>query len=494
MFLPKCFPDELLFCRIIRHFIQSGMTSTNYLEWMFGTRKVSIHPVLTCDIENISQYSRENAEKILYQQTLAPLFFIFMPNQAFNLQKSMISGNSSKALRICQYHKFNYESGLSLKYCSLCARDDLRNCGVAYWHRDHQILGVNTCSTHGILLNVKSVAARQRLDESLLPCCNGDIIYSTETEKEFSIFSKDILNYFSNPGTKLDLSIYKSELYSQGYISKNGRVRRNKLMSDFSKYSEQFSSNCSYNFPKDKNDKKYFSTLLSNTANQHPFKYLSLGFWLFRKLDKLLLAKKYKPPKEKTKRAKSHKLIKLDKNIKHSEKTLKITASVKNQIYALAIRGFHRSAIARRFNISTGSVEHEISQHPGLVDHRKRCKFESRRRRYRLQIIRFRRLHPAALRKDIRKAHDSAFIWLYLYDRTWLERSLPQATKPKPKGRVDWKRRDNELSDKVRRLMVKHKGHLNRTKLDKLLGGHGWMIKQRKKLPRTMTVYNDLKK
>lgn len=213
MKIPKCFPDELLFSRIIRHFIQCGMTSTNYLECMFGTRKVSIHPVLTCDVENISQYASEDIETILYQQTLAPLFLTFMPEQASNLKQAMISGDSSKALRVCQYHKLNQEVGLSLKYCPLCARDDITKFGVAYWHREHQILGVSACSIHGATLKGQPLPKRQRLNETFLPDYKGDVIYSTEIEKEFSIFCKNVLSYFSDPNSGLNLEIYKNGLY-----------------------------------------------------------------------------------------------------------------------------------------------------------------------------------------------------------------------------------------------------------------------------------------
>ena len=209
------------------------------------------------------------------------------------------------------------------------------------------------------------------------------------------------------------------------------------MMNDFFDFSMLLSLNNKKLFPADKNDIKYFSFLLSGTINQHPIKYLSLGFWLFENVESLLSAIKYRQKKNKIKRTQKYKISKPDKKIKHSDKALKITESIKNQIYTLAARGFHRSEIARRFNISTGSVEHEITQHTGLADYRKRCKFESRRRRYRLQICRFRKLYPDALRKDIRKANDSAFIWLYLYDRKWLEQILPKATTVIPKKVLD---------------------------------------------------------
>ena len=70
---------------------------------------------------------------------------------------------------------------------------------------------------------------------------------------------------------------------------------------------------------------------------------------------------------------------------------------------------------------------------------------------------------------------------------------MPKPIKPKPKPRVDWKQRDIELSILVRDIMLSTGGMLSRTKLDHLLGGHGWLIKAKNKLPITMGVFDKLK-
>ncbi|HDL6976182.1 TPA: hypothetical protein PXM11_003300 [Yersinia enterocolitica] len=75
----------------------------------------------------------------------------------------------------------------------------------------------------------------------------------------------------------------------------------------------------------------------------------------------------------------------------------------------LARKGFHRKEIARRFNISKGSVEIIISTTNGLVDFRKKCKFESKRRSYKCQIIRFIQNNPYACRQDIVAMHSSGY-------------------------------------------------------------------------------------
>lgn len=45
-----------------------------------------------------------------------------------------------------------------LRYCPLCARDDLDRRGEPYWHLTHQLWGVSVCPVHGVALRASGVA------------------------------------------------------------------------------------------------------------------------------------------------------------------------------------------------------------------------------------------------------------------------------------------------------------------------------------------------
>jgi hypothetical protein len=95
----------------------------------------------------------------------------------------------------------------------------------------------------------------------------------------------------------------------------------------------------------------------------------------------------------------------------------------------------HREKISRICNIGVGSVEQVISGQSNLVEWRKQCHFESKRRRCRQRLKRYLLENPKALRRDIKSDCGASFFWLYHNDREWLESTLPAATSPIGFGR-----------------------------------------------------------
>ncbi|WP_375186021.1 hypothetical protein [Pseudoalteromonas sp.] len=65
-----------------------------------------------------------------------------------------------------------------------------------------------------------------------------------------------------------------------------------------------------------------------------------------------------------------------------------ITEYVIRAVVSMAFKGFHRKSIATEFHISTGSVEQIISSEDGLVEKRKQFKYQSKRRRHKVTILR----------------------------------------------------------------------------------------------------------
>lgn len=97
----------------------------------------------------------------------------------------------------------------------------------------------------------------------------------------------------------------------------------------------------------------------------------------------------------------------------------------------MANKGFNLNSIARRFLISTESVELMITSVDRLANKRKRYKLESKSRRYTLQILRAMELHPNSLKQEIKQLCYTAISWLYLHENEWLNTTLPVPTKPK---------------------------------------------------------------
>lgn len=513
--LPSGLPDELLFSRLLRFFEIGGFERRDFIEKLLGSKRASIHPLLPNGIRRLSRFTAESSTKLLWEQTMAPLFSACLVGRADVIHKAMLVDKGDKVGRSCQLPCFKYHPKLKLKYCPECARENVRRFGVSYWHRSHHIFGVNVCSIHCMALLEIEPTGRSRISHRLLPPTDRESAPSTPENALFAEFACEKLMSLSK-GEMLNPISYRRELGHRGYLTPVGRIRREVLSSELFDLLATLTAVDTQFRPNAKDDFSYISGLLDKHNTQHPAKHLLFSYWLSRKY-------KVPPPpvrwNTKPSRAPSAateakclsflargislteitrrtgksqcylKRLAALNSIEIESKPTKLTFERKISLLQLARRGFHRNKIADLLSVSAGTVEMAISQEEGLVDHRKRCKYESCRRRYKVQIRRYLQKNPEALRKNIKKACSAAFFWLYLNERTWLEAALPAPVKTQAKPRVDWELRDQELAVRIRDVLSSCEGLVSRSQLDHLLGGHGWLLKHRARLPRTMNVY-----
>lgn len=234
MGLPTAFPDELLLGRLIRHLTLSGEQACAFTERVFGSSRVSLHPFLTTGITCIAKLSGEDAESMLNRQTLAPLFFFYLPKHAKQLKKELLDNNGARALRESQLPSFGSGRSIYLKWCSLCAKKDLQEFGVSYWHRTHQIPGVTSCYEHSVRFFHVELQRRQRLIEGLLPECKSEPLRASSVERDVSMFSQHLVKLLDQGIPNIELtSIYRKRLDDLGFVTSGGTIRRKGLMRCF---------------------------------------------------------------------------------------------------------------------------------------------------------------------------------------------------------------------------------------------------------------------
>jgi hypothetical protein len=466
MLLPPVLPDELLLGRLIRYLAISGDEVGGFCEKAFGSNRISLHPLLTAGIEHLSHVVREPPEELLYQQTLAPLFLFYTPEHASNLKKYLLANEGTKALRESQLPSYGHGGSVCLKWCHLCAKQDIQSYGVTYWHRAHQIPGVIACYKHQVLLETIALDERKhRLDASLLPSCNGVTQAALDIEYSVAKFSQQLTLMLMKELPIVELSsVYRCRLADLGFITSGGNVRRQLLMRQFITWVGSYHSGPDTPLPNDIKDYRYLSELLNPKTSHHPFRHLLFACWLFSHPNEIFKQKQSEPNialvkpsiiKAKAQQLENKCLKLLEENrsmaevsrltgksrcylkriaqqqgIKLNLKPRQLTSELKSKIVHLARSGMHRELISERCGIGIGSIEQVISSVPGLVDWRKKCHFESVRRRYRLDIQRYMLENHDAIRRDIKSDCNSAFFWLYLYDRHWLDSALPSPAKP----------------------------------------------------------------
>ncbi|WP_444919696.1 TnsD family Tn7-like transposition protein [Microbulbifer sp. CnH-101-G] len=465
MLLPKAFPDELFFSRIIRFATISGLKGKEFNKIYLAEERASIHPFLTSNLKKLSALTDDEPYEILFGQTLAPIYIFYLPKHSNNIIKFMLSNDSARSIRESQLPSFGAGSSLCLKWCQECACSDINQYGVAYWHRSHQIPGVSSCGIHPVLLERIDLHNRQRISLGMLPSVTCRAKEASSVEYKVGKFGYDLLRKIKWPIPLIDISSrYRYKLQSMGLVTNSGRIRRLKLMQNFYVFSQNYRPFHNSSLPKSSEDFRYISQLLVPGENHNPFQHIFFSSWLFSTFQQLLedhnsvefefktrkkeFAKRTKRRERKcvellrsrslnetskiTGRSRTYlKRLAALHNIPLNLKPRKISKACIDEIIRLGYTRMNRHRIATICKIGVGSVEQIISTHPELVTYRKRCHMESMRRRYRLKILKYYKLHPKAIRKDIKFHCNKAFYWLYLYDREWLEVALPKPLKAK---------------------------------------------------------------
>lgn len=462
MRLPDALPDELLFSRLIRYCCLFAVPIPELLNRVYGDDRASINPILTAGLSSLSSLFRECKNDLLREQTLAPLFMHYYPHYKAKLEAALASNDNYTAIRLSQLSCVREHSQLTIKMCPLCVKEDIKQFGVAYWHRSHQIPAIESCCEHQQQLEHIRLPKRFKLAVGYPSSFETNYQKSSDESFRLAQFSRQVLRRESNHVSIFRTESYSDKLSNLGYITKNGRIRRVKLLSDLYAFTSQLHYPSSDALPSSETDFKYITNLLYNQHSQHIFKYLIFEYWLSKQREaKKTLVRSSERSFVSNVNVEQECLALLKQGLsissisKHIGKSrtyvksvayafgmeerlapTKLKSSVRKHIIALAWRGFHRSEIARRLSVSTGSVEMLISSVNGLVEWRKQCKYESKRRRYKCQILRYRYNNPLKIRKEIKRDCNAAFFWLYLHELEWLESALPKPTKPHPNPRI----------------------------------------------------------
>ncbi|MCZ8355625.1 MAG: TniQ family protein [Cyclobacteriaceae bacterium] len=150
-YFPLPYPDELLNSLIARYIYHTGHPSQIAITELFGRPfSICFHLPHSLDklIERISSVIRVEIDDLIEKHTLFGFLTSF--------------GSISRKEKMYRYIAFgegnfsNYKiDGLELgklKYCVLCAQEDIGNYGETYWHRSHNLPSVNACYKHNCQL------------------------------------------------------------------------------------------------------------------------------------------------------------------------------------------------------------------------------------------------------------------------------------------------------------------------------------------------------
>lgn len=153
------YPDEILYSSAARyhHRFKNKRTSVTARDW-FGEdayRPVVDFPShLDYLISALPKGHLYTANILIENHTLLPFYAPFLPTgRAEKIREYMRSSVDGGAVYPLLGLLTSKISLTGLRYCPLCAEEDRKQYGEAYWHRIHQIPGVFACAKHKLFLN-----------------------------------------------------------------------------------------------------------------------------------------------------------------------------------------------------------------------------------------------------------------------------------------------------------------------------------------------------
>lgn len=202
---PSFYPDELVYSLLARYYVRSG-----YMRYIFAAEDLFQSKTVRPDIEFVNQYTpaalqmltkNMPLEQVIEKHTMFPYYgrFLFKErrNKAFEALVHM-QGNYHNLLPM---PKRKNGTDRFLRYCPVCAENDRKQYGEAYWHRLHQLQGIKICPLHGCPLNDSDVIISGKTSPALISA-------------EISIPEKINNPLFSENGLEFKIARYVADVFS----------------------------------------------------------------------------------------------------------------------------------------------------------------------------------------------------------------------------------------------------------------------------------------
>ena len=157
---PDFYEDELVYSLLARYFERTG-----YINYVSAAKdlfeKVNVRP----DVEFVNKYTedaidlltrRVSFEKVIQKHTMFRYYCSFIDNTRRETAfKTLLNMDTA-------YHNYvpipkHKGSMRYLRYCPKCVKEDRTKYGETYWHRSHQMTGVNICPIHFCMLKDSKV-------------------------------------------------------------------------------------------------------------------------------------------------------------------------------------------------------------------------------------------------------------------------------------------------------------------------------------------------
>lgn len=240
-YLPEIYPDELAYSWFCRYYVHSGcLTHSMALKEILYSRCNNPSKEFLGHLNSnmlMAIQRMYHIEDIILNHTMFPQYARFIPLE----QKKQALYHMT--YDFCDVHHLfailpRGESDLFLKYCPMCADEDRRQYGEAYWHRVHQIRNMQICTKHNCRLANSSVVAKSEQTFTLCPAESyitnlKPVIEPDPLQIAFAKYMTDVFNVPIDFEKDVPISaVLYHGMQNTHYIKSTGKTRYTKQLAE----------------------------------------------------------------------------------------------------------------------------------------------------------------------------------------------------------------------------------------------------------------------
>jgi hypothetical protein len=248
-------------------------------------------------------------DELIDKNTALPFYTLFLPPERDQLcRESLANGEIERVHERLGSKVAGIPSPSHIRFCPTCVVEDRQEHGETYWHRAHQLTGIEVCPIHDCFLEPSTVVWQKK---ALRPYCAEDVVADVPPRPLNMADACDVMRLkiareavwlLSEWRTPTGLQVlrhrYHNRLLERGYAYYNGRVRTTKLLQEFeSFYSQAFLA--SLWSPIESETNNWLLRLVRRgrvLAVQHPLRHILLMIFLGLTAEELFTSfKEYRP-------------------------------------------------------------------------------------------------------------------------------------------------------------------------------------------------------
>lgn len=295
-FIPKLYPDELLYSFIARYHSHSLNKCTKYtFEELFGRKAYFAVPDLPINLKELSNelnlFLKIDVHQLMKKHTMLNYYINFIPeNKKSFVKDAMITGDRKGAVHMMTgIMASKVKEKKYLLFCSNCAEEDSSRYGEIYIRLNHQLPGVYVCIKHRVILDESSYSYRSKRKDLKFPKiestfrkaidqCNGS------TFQTLLVIANESANLTINDYhfNFVELQkIYKALLIRKGFMSSRGIVFQKTLAAEFINfYGQELLSILQSNVDYDKESCWLKAITRKHRKVFHPVRHILLIYFL----------------------------------------------------------------------------------------------------------------------------------------------------------------------------------------------------------------------